>query len=114
MDREGEKIRAIVNELVSYSLQNGATFIEINIRKDTENKIIEVTFNPKSVEEKKINELRKVLNVPRSAELEEYYWRVLGDGGDESSFFMIGIMVNTFKLDYDEQLGLKVTLYRKN
>lgn len=112
MNKEDEKIRAIINELVAYSLQNGATAIDIRLKTQNENKVIEITFNAESFSSEKINDLKKALNMTKSTELEEHYWKILGDG--ESSLYVVGIMVDTFKLDYTETLGVKVTLYRKN
>lgn len=114
MNKEDDKIRAIINELVAYSLQNGATAIDIRLKTQNENKVIEITFNAESFSSEKINDLKKALNMTKSTELEEYYWRILGDSVDESSLYVVGIMVDTFKLDYTEALGVKVTLYRKN
>lgn len=113
MNKEDEKIRAIINELVAYSLQNGATAIDIRLKTQNENNVIEITFNPLSVSNEMIDELKRRFNVPRTAELEEHYWRVLEGNTNDNSLYIVGIMINTFTLDYDEALGIKVTLYRK-
>lgn len=113
MNKENDKIQAIITELVSYSLQNGSTSIDIRLKSQNKNNIIEITFNHLSNSSDIINELKRNFNIPRTIDEEEYYWRILGANNDNNSLYIVGIMINSFTLEHDEASAIKVTLYRK-
>jgi hypothetical protein len=113
MNREEEKVRGIIHELVSYALENGAVSIDIRLSISDEITIIKLGADSLVVSDEKIKSLKTRLQVPRQVEIEEPYWRLVGTGNGDSSLYMVGAMVDKFDLEYAPESGFKVTLYRK-
>jgi len=98
----------IVNELMNYCYKHGSQNININVI--TNNQCTE--FHIKSLSEKDVFLLEKLLSAKRSHELEEHYWILAGDNDTDPELTLIGIMTDTSSVKYSKNNILEIYLER--
>ncbi|MCM1991285.1 hypothetical protein [Oceanirhabdus seepicola] len=107
-----EKVKKLINELVSFSVNLKAS--EINIKLDEiDNYVkIELTSNVSNLDKSVIDNLKNKLNTSRMVELEELYWALLGENSQSDELFLLGTMIDHCEINYMENKELKIVLYR--
>lgn len=114
MNKEKRKINLIINELVTFFIKNNATQINIKINNLEAHTEIQVFGNCSQIKEKEIQQLKKKLSSPRLIENENLYWKLVGDIHSEDELYLLGTMVDKSRVDYDNAIGLKITINREN
>jgi len=111
--KEKQKINAIINELLSFLLKNGATEVNINV-KDTEN-YTEIKFlgNISNIDNSSIEYLRDKLQVSRAAEIEDYYGRLVGSVKGQDDLYILGTMIDKSVVYYKDSHGISIIVCRE-
>lgn len=110
---ENKKISKIVDEVVTYLLQNNADDIQVSIEKNENYTIIKTTSQNVQMTDEKLEELRTFLNsTHREAETEEYYWSLAGQGNSAHELSLVAIMVDVAEVYYSGN-ELKMDFLRK-
>ncbi len=106
-----EKSIRIINELIVFFNNHGATDININFisNESNSNYIISAKINPLSQDDLLL--LSNTLNLPRQHEVEEYYWNLGGDSEDSSELDLIGMMIDNSTITYENDF-LTINLIR--
>jgi len=103
-----EKMKAtkILEELIGYFFNHNIDHLQMEL----EYKNIEFMIKVQGICSSKpydLDHLDEMLNTPRQAELEEYYWGLLGGNSQRQELNLLGSLV-----DFSEG-SLSVTVYRK-
>lgn len=107
-----EKVKKVINELVSFSLNLKASEINIKVDENDNYIKIELTNNVSHLDESVIDNLKKKMNTSRMVELEELYWSLLGESSQSDELFLLGTMIDDFEITYSDNKELKIVLYR--
>lgn len=102
MRHEYKKVARIVDELTTFFLEKGAKDINLDIKVLEGKEIITIKAYPVEQIERVIEDLQKMLSYPRESELEEYYWELAGECDYSSELAIIGGMIDTASIDYDD------------
>lgn len=109
MRHEYRKIARITDELITYFLEQQAKDISLDLKYAEEKEIIIIKAHPVENIEKVVEELQEVLSYPRESEMEEYYWELAGECDYSSQLAIIGTMIDTASIDYnDESIHLEL------
>lgn len=100
MESKNKKIQAVVNELLSNSLEAQASDISININIDDEETVIKIRDNGKGMDEETLNYVKRILKQPHRKDMEEYYGNLAGGTGGGS--FGSGLNLVGFQIDEAE------------
>ena len=111
MTSERMKATKILEELIGYFFNHNIDYLQMELEyKDTEFIIkVEGTCSSRPSDLDHLNEL---LNTPRQAELEEYYWGLLGGNSQRQELNLLGSLVDCADVIFNEEI-LSVTVYRK-
>lgn len=101
MKSENKKIQAIVNELLSNSLEAKATDVNINITKNNDEIIIKIVDNGKGMDEETLKYVRRILKQPHRKDMDEYYGSLAGGITSKGSFGS-GLNLVGFQVDQAE------------
>ncbi|PRX24192.1 hypothetical protein BX659_12416 [Orenia metallireducens] len=114
MKHEKMKIIKILDEILSFSLNNQADEIDIKIKVNEEQTIIKFKDNSPNLNQDKLEEIEEMLNIEKQPEVEEYYWELIGQNDYCDELSVVGLMIDKAIITYKPQEGLEVTLYRNN
>ena len=111
MNSERMKAIKILEELIGYFFNHDINDIQMDLQYgDTEFKImVEGTCKRRPAD---LDHLSDLLNTPRQAELEEYYWGLLGGSSQREELNLLGSLVDCGDVLYDRE-KLAVTVFRK-
>lgn len=111
MNREAKKISRILDELSTYFLYKDPTRLAISI--DNLDDSYKISFEVCGVEysEEEIFDMMTLLNEPRQPSVEAYYWSLVGESSDDSELSLIGMMIDTAEMKF-ENATLFLDLYR--
>jgi len=99
LTNERNKVSKILSELVNYFFSNSIHDLDIKVNYSTNSLVIEVSG--KSIDEpKEMGKLNEILSSPRQAELEEYYWGLLGTNNSKQELYLLGALVDSGKVKY--------------
>ncbi|MDD2495332.1 MAG: hypothetical protein PHE29_09075 [Tissierellia bacterium] len=112
MKHEIAKISKIVDELIDFYFLNSAKKVNISIEENKDSFIIEIESDDVSCSEDKIMNFKKLINVQRQKEIEEYYWQLAGTSIEGEEYNLVGMMIDESIIDYDYP-KLKIKLIRK-
>lgn len=111
MTSERMKATKILDELMGYFFNHNIDHLQMELDyKDTEF-IINVT-GACSSKPSDLDHLDELLNTPRQAELEEYYWGLLGGNSQRQELDLLGALVDCADVSFSNEL-LSITVYRK-
>ncbi|MEG0614027.1 MAG: hypothetical protein RR486_16145 [Clostridium sp.] len=101
----------IISELSGYLVRVGCNDMHIDF--NTIDNITHIIFTTTTncLSEENINELKKLLNLPRRKDIEEYYWELNGDDDFNSELSLIGMMTDSANITYDNNI-LEINLIR--
>lgn len=111
MDTERFKITNIISSVLSIMLKREATKVDIQVENNARETRMTISGNMKNMTEKEIEVLRKKLNNTRAMEIEEPYWE-LSETLEEENLYLLGIMVDSFHLEFNEEI-VHLTLVRE-
>lgn len=112
MKHEIEKISKIVDELIDFYFLNSTKKINISIEETDDSFIMEFESNNIKCNDDKIMNFKKLINVQRQKEMEEYYWQLAGTSLEGEEYNLVGMMIDEAIIDYDCP-RLKIKLIRK-
>lgn len=106
-----KKITKIVDEITTHLMIHNSKEIEVKIIDSEEHTLI--VFNVKNIDlvREEIDALEYSLSIPRQEDVEEYYWQLNGSGETEIELDLIGMLVDTYTLEIEEN-NLKLELFR--
>lgn len=99
-----EKLIKIMNELVNFCLEIDMKNLDINFRCDKSRGEITVSGYAQDPPMKRLKDLEAILNAPRQQELEEYYWVLVGDGHGYQELEMVGTLVDSGRISYEDEI----------
>ena len=99
-----EKLIRIMNELVSFCLQIDMEDLDIKIICNSGRGEIIVSGFSENPPIKRLKDLEAILNAPRQQELEEYYWMLVGDGHGYQELEMVGTLVDSGSITYEDKI----------
>lgn len=104
----------IAEELILLSYKFGAKDINLNIKHIDDKTIIQIEANNVTITEETLESIKNLLNVPRSSEMEEYYWNLTGESDIDCELALIGLMTDSAQIDLIDRNILKIKLYRND
>lgn len=99
MQHEVKKVTLIINELITMMLLNGAEEIDVNIKRKDDNSDITLIHRGCHYSEKFIEGMRYNLNTQRQAEVEGYYWQLVGDDETSEELHLVGAMIDSAEVE---------------
>lgn len=99
-----EKLIKIMNELVNFCLQIKMEELDIKFICKENEEVITVSGYAENPPLDRLNDLETILNAPRQQELEEYYWGLVGNGCGYQELEMVGILVDSGRIDYKDKI----------
>lgn len=111
MSLELEKSMRILNDLVSFCYYEGAEDFTMHLRHNENNSTeICVTCAIKELEQDKLEDMRKMLSLPRQHEVEQNYWELSGDSEFSEELSLVGAMSDEAKVSYEDDVLTIVVL----
>ena len=108
-----EKNLKIINELIAYYNRFGIFNVHIDLSSDDHNSYFDISGKIDSFSEDEVNSLIETLNMPRQHEIEHYYWNLNGESEFDSELTLVGMMVDSSEVTYENGL-LKISLIRSD
>lgn len=112
MSYKREKLIKIMNELVNFCMQLNMKDFNVGFNFIQGRAHISIEGYCANAPLDKLVELERILNLPRQEELEELYWSLMGDCHEEEHLEMMGVMVDSGKVEYKDNI-LKISTYRE-
>ncbi|EOC99666.1 hypothetical protein [Caldisalinibacter kiritimatiensis] len=111
MKHEIKRISKILDELVTFCFLHGTNEMNVNI--ENHNEYFKISFVIDNIDctDRRVQELKKLLNSPRQEEIEEYYWELAGECDSDTEFTLVGAMVDRAEVEF-KGTSLYLTLYR--
>lgn len=103
-----EKLIRIMNELVNFCLNIGMTDLDIKFDCHKDRGKVTVSGYSENPPMIRLTDLEDILNAPRQEELEEYYWILVGEGHGHQELEMIGTLVDSGSVTYEDRI---LTIY---
>jgi hypothetical protein len=113
MQHEEKKITMIVNELLTLFLLNGASDVEVKVKKSKESTEINFVDKECNFSEDFVDKLRYNLNTQRQYEVEGYYWQLVGEYDNGEEIHLVGAMIDQAEVELiDKDLYIHMTRKR--
>lgn len=113
MKSENKKIQAIVNELLSNSLEAHATDVNIGITKNNDEIIIKIIDNGKGMDEETLKYVKRILKQPHRKDMDEYYGALAGTNTGSGSFGsglnLVGFQIDQAEIESSKE-GTRITI----
>ena len=103
MRHEYKKVARIVDELTTFFLEKNAKDVSLDIKILDKKEIVTIKVYPVEDMDTVIEDLQRMLSCPRESEMEEYYWELAGEGDNASELGLIGTMIDSASIDYDDE-----------
>jgi len=111
MTNERMKATKILEELIGYFFNHGIDQLKMELDYNDKKFIIKVKGQCAS-RPYDLDQLAELLNEPRQAELEEYYWGLLGGNSQRQELNLLGSLVDSADVICDDNT-LSITVCRK-
>lgn len=102
----------IVNELIGFSMHNGAEDLKIDIKDSQLEVCISVISEASGIDDSIIDTAKRYLDMPRQHDVEGCYGELAGDDIDDNELSLIGMMTDKAELIYDGKT-LNIMVVRK-
>lgn len=112
MRHEKQRISLIANELINFFFMIGSTDISIQIKELDEKFLIDLSCNYLPEKRSRIDDFIHWIQSPRQVAMEEYYWELLGSSDLDTEISIIGMMVESTDISFDENT-ISVTLVKE-
>lgn len=107
MNKEREKAKKISNQLVDLLLANRVNDMQLNVNINPGLTLIEIKGNLRDTD-LDVQELERILSVPRTEEYDDYYDELLGNGNDDALRY-VGYLCDEAKMTVlDDNLHIKL------
>lgn len=112
MKLENNKIKSIIDALLSNSLEAESTEVNINITKNEEDITIKIEDNGKGMDEETLNYVKRVLKQPYRKDMEEYYGQLAGKDIGGGGLNLVGLQINQAEIESSKGEGTKIIVKR--
>ena len=114
MHKFREKISRIMDELLMFQFNAGATDIRININKMEDGFLVHFESDIRDNVQDSVDLLERCLKSGRNEAMEEYFWELAGDdeGSDSAELQLIGHMVDDAYVKLNGN-HLRITVFKK-
>lgn len=112
MRSETNKIKLIVDELLTNSIDADATDVDINVSRTEDEIIIKIVDNGAGMTSKDLENARKLLQQPFRKDMEEYYGQLAGMESPRGGLNIVGMQVNHAEIESTEGEGTTVIVRR--
>ncbi|WP_408956018.1 hypothetical protein [Natroniella sp. ANB-PHB2] len=109
--KNSKKIIKVVGELMSFYYQLGIRQIEIDVKDGSEQMVVSIKGEKEKIDNERLEEVNELLNTPRQAQVEEYYWKLAGESGQASELSLLGMMIDKAEVSYEDSI-LEIKVYR--
>lgn len=114
MIHEHERVVRIVSELQNVLFSMGATEVHSDIRETPESFLVSIKGNSRGNICPKLEKLRKLLRMPRQADMEEELWELAGSVDYDTELSLVGMMTDSAEIRCDGEAGVvEIELLRK-
>ncbi len=94
MKHVNKRMCKIVDEFFTYFVDIGANNITANFKDTDDHYRLYLKSNYKTMDKKKLDQLIKYLNYPKSEEIENYYGELAGESDIDTKLTLVGLMPN--------------------
>lgn len=101
-----QKIIRIVDELITLCYTMNCRDFNVDVKIQEGKELICLKAYIDDVNEKNLNDIKKLLNFPRTHELEEYYWNLPGNDLSTNELNLVGMMIDDAIVNYDKESNL--------
>ena len=113
MQHEIKKISRIVDELMTIMLKDNNKEIDIKVKKEPNQTIIEMIEYNTHFDNDDVDQMREILKVQRQHEIEEYYWQLAGESDYDDELCLIGSMIDEGNVEIRDN-NLYIELIRRD
>lgn len=113
MRSEKNKIKLIVDELLSNSVEANANDIDINVSRTDDEIVITVKDNGDGMNTKDLEYAKNVLNQPYREDIEEYYGQLAGMESSVGGLNLVGMQVRHAEIESIKGEGTRIVVRRK-
>ena len=104
----------IVGELMVFFFSMGASDFQARVVRGGEGHEITIQSDYKGNQGRKLQEMSRLLRMPRAREMEEYSWSLSGDISTGQEIYLVGILTDRVSVDHDEEnKRVTIVLFRK-
>ncbi|WP_408956515.1 hypothetical protein [Natroniella sp. ANB-PHB2] len=108
-----KKAIKLVSGLLDFNFEIGIDQVEIEVDYKKDGLEICIQGNNKSISLQEVEKLKKALNTPKEAQVEEYYWQLVGDISNFKELALVGMIVDDAEVEYKND-NLKIKVYKQN
>lgn len=114
MNGERDKAQKIMQELVSYFLEQKVEDLQMNLTVNREGIWLEIEGQISQCPSD-LTSLRGMLEVKRQPEMDDYYEHLMGIPREQEDYSLVGMLVDSAEISYQEENRLlNVRIYREN
>lgn len=113
MKNKKQRIAKMAEELILFVYKYGAENLDLKITTEKSKTIIKIRATNIDLDDEVIESIKTLLNMPRSMEMEEYYWTLTGESYTDSELSLIGAMSDDCKITFKNKI-LEIKLTRKS
>lgn len=99
-----EKNLRIINELMAFCYHFHSDDISVNIKTINNKSTIKINALIYNFPKRDYDNLIETLNIPRQHEVEQYYWQLGGESEFDCELSLVGMMVDTAKVKYADNI----------
>ncbi len=111
MLHESNKALRMLHELINYFLNHEMKILDMNLNIEAHQTSMKVSGTCETLPID-LEEVLEILNKPRQAEVEEYYWRLLGGDKQKNEVHLLAVLVDEVKTDYqNNRLSIELIRY---
>jgi hypothetical protein len=111
MLHESNKALRMLHELINYFLNHHMKMLDMELSIEEHQTRMKVSGTCEVLPDD-LEETIAILNKPRQAEVEEYYWRLLGGDKQKNEVHLLAVLVDEVKTDYiNKRLSIELIRY---
>lgn len=107
-----EKNIRILTDILGHFFYLGGCHFTTDIKMSASSTVLTVTGNIKGLLPEQVDQLRRVLDIPRQKDMEQSYWNLSGEEEIDGELTLAGMMVDAAEVSYDGSL-LRVRVQRE-
>lgn len=91
----------IVTDLMGFLRFKGASAFHMDMEMTPEKSVITVSAPVPGLANADVDQISRILNVPRQREVEQNYWNVSGEEGMDAELTLAGVMTDSADVKYE-------------
>ena len=113
MELEFEKRMRVISDILSFCNLKGANEFHVDLTNGNREATFDFKASPVTISDKDVGILKKELDAPRSKEMEENYWELMGGTDNFSQLTLVGMMCDEANIACEDNV-LNIVLKRYN